>query len=663
MEKQGEDMRKSGRRGRIYWWTLSALVVGFALYFSFYSIGRHHALRSSAFDLGIFDQLVWNVAHGHSLVYTIESVSNRWLVHQEPILYLVALPYLLAPRAETLLVIQAVIVAASAIPLYLIVRRWTDGRPWVGLLIVLAYFLSPALEGVVVSDFHETALAPLFLLGALYFLEERRLALAATALLFALACKEDVALTVAAVGLGTLLRRKDLRLVGTIVCVSGGAIYLLTLFATQARLAAVRDLFLWRYPEWVWPPARLLMTFWSDPRLVLSHIFAPPKVTYLAWLLIPFGFLPLLCPILTLMALPTVVINLFSIFPTHYAFDSWHYNATVAPFLALAGGKVISVALQRASHWWRSLSVLAMVLLVAGSGLAHYMYGYTPLAADFAFPTGGRHYQVVREAVSLVPPDAAVSAQSTLVPHLSGRSVIYEYPKGVETVDYVVLDVSAAYYTFPNTAEYEASIERLFGDGAFGLKYARDGLLVFQRGAAHTVTLGDDFYTYMVVDGVEEKGDHPAISFGPIELVDASFELLRRGRMEGTLHWRAREAIPPTLRPAIALGREKGELIAIHLQDLPFRHQMRPWQAGEIYRLTTGVSTGDGVCGSRWVYYAGVWDEAAGVWLNPRLGENAGYSVLNVVVDGRETHWVPLVVVEDCFGKLSEHESAPKSPY
>jgi uncharacterized membrane protein len=651
-------IRKANRTERIYLGLLLALVAGFAFYFSLYTIGRHHAMGTSSFDLGIFDQLVWNVAHGHGLVYTLEAVTNRWLVHQEPILYLVALPYLLIPRAETLLVVQALAIAASGIPLYLLVKRWAGGRAWVGLLIVLVYFLSPALEGVVISDFHEVALAPLFLLWALYCIEERRLVWATLALLMALACKEDVALTVGAVGFATLLRRKDLRVYGAVVGVVGTAIYLLTWLAVPVRTAAVRDMFLIRYPEWFWPPSRLLATLWSQPGVVLAQMFSSTKRTYLIELFVQFGFLPLLSPAMTLMALPTLVINLFSTVPTQELCDRWHYHATVAPFLAAASGMVIGFALRRArdSRLWKALAALAIALLVAGSGLGHYLYGYTPLAADFAFPRGGSHYSVVLQARSLISPDASVSAQSALVPHLSGREVIYEYPRGAESAEVIALDLSAPYYTLPNTAEYEASIERLFADPSLGLIFARDGVLVFERGVASTAALDDGFYTYMVRSAPDEHAVPLSITFGALELAGVDFQLLRRGRIEGTLYWRALEGVPSTLRPAIALGRADGELIAIHRQDLPFRHATRERRAGEVYRLRTGVTVLGERCGGGWVYYAGVWDEGAGAWLEPQVGGLDG-SILDVTVDGRETYWVPLLVVENCWGHLSLRQS------
>jgi len=85
-------------------------------------------------------------------------------------------------------------------------------------------------------------------------------------------------------------------------------------------------------------------------------------------------------------------------------------------------------------------------------------------------------------------------------------------------------------------------------------------------------------------------------------------------------------------------------------------HVERPWQAGEVYRLRTGVTVHGVPCGGRWVYYAGVWDEAAGAWLNPQTGvpEDAA---LHVTVDGRETHLVPLFTVRNCWGNLAVRQS------
>ena len=150
---------------------LGLMVIVYAAFFSILTVQRHRCQLTTANDLGIFDQIFWNVVHGRGMQRTIEVNYSHWGVHTRPIVFLLAPLYLVHPIPETLLVAQSVALALSAIPLYLIAQRETR-RNGLSLLLTAAYLLSPALGGMNLIDFHPYAFAPLFLLWAFYFLEK-----------------------------------------------------------------------------------------------------------------------------------------------------------------------------------------------------------------------------------------------------------------------------------------------------------------------------------------------------------------------------------------------------------------------------------------------------------------------------------------------------------
>jgi uncharacterized membrane protein len=630
------------------------MVIAYAAFFSLLTVQRHHSQLTTANDMGIFDQILWNVVHGRGMQRSIEINYSHWGVHTQPIIYLIAVSYIVRPGPETLLVAQSVALALSAIPLYLVAQRETQ-RNGLSLLLVAAYLLSPALEGMNLIDFHPYAFAALFLLWAFYFLETPHVGLFGLSALLAVACKEDVALVVAMMGLyaAVFTRRRALGLL-----TFGAALgwYALAVLVTQPYFSGGLDKQGWRYEALAWPLPELIQTIFTRPQVWVPYALLPAKRVYLMGLLWPFGFLPLFAPHVTGIALPAVMINLLSSFAAQHEPDLFQYNAAIVPFVALGTVRTVAWLTQWPANptWQRRLGMLVTALLLIGSLSYHFGYGHTPLAAHFHMPQCGVHCATRSELVARVAPEAPVAAQTTLVPHLSQRQFIIEYPHGLNVANYVLLDVTSAHYSIPLTDDYHASIESLWSSGDFDLVAAKDGFLLFgRRQLAPTFDLSPQFYSYALTadDAPTQALD---LDFGPLRLVGADYRLARKGWVETTLHWQAQGDVPPSYRPSIALGYSEGALTAWHRQDLPFRWAQRGWQRDEVVRLTTGVSTGHGFdagWGTGWTVYAGVVDDATGAWIEPReVNDGPAAVVLRVRLEAQEGRFVPLVWLRNYWG-------------
>ena len=165
------------------------------------------------------------------------------------------------------------------------------------------------------------------------------------------------------------------------------------------------------------------------------------------------------------------------------------------------------------------------VLVLAGSLSYHVAYGHTPIAANFHVPRCGAHCTFRSQLLGYIPPDAAVSAQTTLVPHVSQRQAVYEYPQGLSVVDYVLLDVTSPQYAIATTDQFYASIDSLWQSGDFSLLAAQDGYLLFERRPpASNPDMPESFYSYATVQ--EPMPSQPAyVDFGPVTLAGADFNL------------------------------------------------------------------------------------------------------------------------------------------
>ncbi|WP_244937753.1 DUF2079 domain-containing protein, partial [Cellulomonas uda] len=164
-----------------------------------YSVLQWRRFESPSWDLGIFTQLARRYAHLEAPVVTIKGDGFNLLGdHFHPLLVLLGVPYRIAPSALTLLVVQGLLFAFSV---------YVVGREAVRVLgalqgasVAAAYAVSFGLVGAVAAQFHEIAFAvPLLALALVAFLRERWWAAALWAAPLVLV-KEDLGLTVAALG-------------------------------------------------------------------------------------------------------------------------------------------------------------------------------------------------------------------------------------------------------------------------------------------------------------------------------------------------------------------------------------------------------------------------------------------------------------------------------
>ncbi|MGA7923619.1 MAG: DUF2079 domain-containing protein, partial [Thermoplasmata archaeon] len=154
--------------GRQSWWNTRPLLLivimgAFSvLYFSL-SYARLTEFYTNNWDLGINMQSAWTTTHGYLAYsagnYEFVGAGTFFFIHPSYVLIPVSGLYALAPFATTLFALQAIIVASSAIPLYLVGRsaRVPDWLLLAGLVVYLASF--PILSALL-FDFHWEALIP-----------------------------------------------------------------------------------------------------------------------------------------------------------------------------------------------------------------------------------------------------------------------------------------------------------------------------------------------------------------------------------------------------------------------------------------------------------------------------------------------------------------------
>jgi uncharacterized membrane protein len=463
------------------------MLLVYIAFFTWLSVLAHDRFWTGGYDLGNFDQAVWNTLHGRILRITnVPEVSSRLGLHFEPILIPLSLSYLVWSDPRTLLFIQTVALAVGAVPIYWLGRERLGDWPAVGLVAV--YLLFPALEGANLFEFHANTLAVPFLAFAYYYLQHRRYRPFAVSAALALACKEDVALMVGMMGIYILLVHRDR--IGWFVTLAGIGVACLAVLVVMPRFAYTEVVpNATRYETLGGSPGQAVLTLLTRPWFTLQYALSDPgKIRYLTHLSAPVIFLALLDIPTLLLALPVVALNLLSDWAPTYVLDRFHYSAAIVPFVVFAAIN----GMDRLVRWlrqWRNISPrFTLTVLTAATMLTslgyHWAFGHTPLSGQFALPPGDGRHSSAYEMFQLIPARASVSAQSNLDPHLSQRPAIYLFPKLDDLItgsaEYVALDRWGN--IFPLTPEeYNSTVEGMLAGGEYEVLFDRDGYLLLHR--------------------------------------------------------------------------------------------------------------------------------------------------------------------------------------
>jgi uncharacterized membrane protein len=406
-------------------------VAAYAIVFSFVTVTRHFTFATHALDLGYYVQLVWNLARAAGPYVSLPEM-HAWGDHLSPIVYLFVPAFWIAPGPVVLLVAQSVALALGAIAVFGLARaRLGDERP--AAAFALLYLVNPSLHGINVRDFHAAALAIPLLLAAFWAVERGRPWLALLPAALALLCREDAALPV--IGLGAWMALARRRWAAGAVTAAAA----LALLAADVRwiIPAYRGepyAHLGRYAHLGGSLPEIVAGAVGHPLRTLGTLLTGGRAMYLAALLVPLAFLPLLGGWDLLGVLPALAQNLLSADPVLYSFRA-QYQAFVLPFLILAAvGGYARLERRRPGHWPVAVLVVAMVASLA---LASRTVNNLAIARFWPAPEQRAAYRVLAK----VPAGAAVSAQDPYVPHLSLRPLVFVFPVGIEKSDYVLVNL------------------------------------------------------------------------------------------------------------------------------------------------------------------------------------------------------------------------------
>lgn len=473
-------------------WVVLAGATFYAGFFSYHTIVHHRNVLSASLDLGLEDNLVWNILHMAKPLFKSSPLggptASHLGFHSTWFSFVIALFYSIQPNAETLLIIQAVLLGGAAIPLFLLGRRYVS--PWNAALIALCYLLYPGLHGSNLYDFHYLPLGPFFLWFVLYFAESRRWVLGTIFVILTLSVREDVAVSLGFLGGLMLLagrRPKD----GLFLLAVGGAYFVVMKGVVMHKAMGGSDAFVHQYrlliPEGDKGFSGVIKTILSNPLYTLGTLLERQKLIYFLQIILPLAFLPLRRPIGLWAVLPGFLFTLLSTEYPPLLMISFQYTAYWSAQLFPVTLLNLRWMDQRVRDGTRTSAWKAswLAALIVATLVTSYRYG-AMFQRDLTMGGFGRYHfgtdasDLKRRAdlsvlVKKVPPLAKVVASENIVPQLSNRPDAYTLRIAVFDADYILFRLPAPPH------EREHVLEALEND-AFGIMAASGEFVLAKRG-------------------------------------------------------------------------------------------------------------------------------------------------------------------------------------
>ncbi len=538
-------------------------VAVYAVIFAYLTITRYAAFEARALDMGNLNQAIWNTAHGNWFHLTNqEGVVNRLSLHVEPILLPISVLYRVYPAPPTLLLLQAIIVALGALPVFTLARYRQFGQ-WAALAFAVTFLLNPTIQAANWLEFHPVTLAPTFLLAAFYFLVKRRYGWYALFALLAVSCKEEISLLLFMVGLYALLALKERR-AGILTMALSLAWAAIAVFVVQNAFAA-GNIHWGRYAYLGDTPAQMVRTLLTQPATVWSQLRDAGALRYLLQIVLPFAFTPLVGLELLALALPSFALNLLADFSPMHQVYTLIYAAPIVPFAVIAaiyGSERLSgwlpnqlpERLSRRGLDYRGIIAGIVLIFALYASLQH---GYLPGGGQFTHYTVSDHDRITQSIIDLIPADAKVSAQDRLDPHASGRETIYIFPR-IEDADTVLVDVTGpSWPQHPN--DVRTTLNELLASG-FGVEAADDGVLLLSKRAPSS-QIPDGFYSaWRRRDHVPD--DPMEVDFADqLRLMDVNVRLDEHGETLVDIYWQALRPLDTDYDITIAMRDRSGDTL------------------------------------------------------------------------------------------------------
>jgi len=405
---------------------LYILPIVFFIIFALVSSFRVYNLNSHAYDMGIFVQAFYKFSH-FTFDNTVRKLPHLWGDHFHPILFPLSFLYRVFPSVYLLSFLQAALVALGFLPVYLIARDALKSST-AGIFMATAYLFFIGIGKAIEFDFHPIVLATTVFLFVFYFFLKEKWLWYWIFLFILLLFQEDVSVFVFFLGIFVFFSSKKYRTVGLVMSMIGlGWFFLATKMIIPYFLGgeyiyfaytSLGDSFLEVVKNAIINPLHVL-------RELVNHSL---KLETVLSSLGSFAFLIFISPSYFLLAIPMMGESLWNDEISRWS--GFHYGAIFAPVLVISAIFSIKRIISWAGSRYQKGLLSFMIILALACSVIFSLDRKSPIYRVIkpSFYQVSDEVSDLHKILSDIPSDVSVTAQHSIVPLLSGRDEVYEYP-------------------------------------------------------------------------------------------------------------------------------------------------------------------------------------------------------------------------------------------
>ncbi|MCX6350840.1 MAG: DUF2079 domain-containing protein [Bacteroidetes bacterium] len=437
---------------------IGIILLVFGLFYSALSIVNHYFFRTTAWDLGIFNNALYDYAH---LKWNISMVrigsgpdmfAKNLLADHFELYPIIFSPFYYLFGSYTLLILQIAAILWGGVGAYKYVHSITNDARFSRLALI--HFLSIwGIYSALAFDFHNNVVAAMGVSWFLYFFENGKYKKATLTFIFICIGKENMPLWMGFIGLALALwnfKNKPKFFAGFSYCISGFLLFVFIIKIAIPFFAPAGGSYAYNtykslgnnYGEVA--INTLLHPIHTFSLLFINHLHHPygnglKLATHLA-VIISGGWALFYRPKFLLMLIPIYGQKLFYDEITRWGIYC-QYSIEWVPVLTIALFTALYSIFQHRGKWLYYSAIISVIITAAFSfNSMEKSYPRAP-HAFYSAKHFKRRFNVseVYKALELIPANASVSAHSQLVPHLSFRDTIYQYPYGVDECKYLAL--------------------------------------------------------------------------------------------------------------------------------------------------------------------------------------------------------------------------------
>lgn len=482
----------------------------------------------------------------------------------------------------TLLIIYPVIISLGTIPLYRLTKRFSSNK-WLPLLAPLVFLLHPAITNMTLNGFYTAVLAIPLGLFMLYYIEKKSwwfiLFLGLILLL-----REEFFLVALCAGIVLLIMKREWKK-GIISLLLGGLFYYgvfhLYFPHFNGPLHKIEYYYGWlgsSIPE-------IIKSILTRPIEIINELISIERIRYVIQILVPLSLMFIFGPLLTVLGFGFIIINLLAETPERFSIHLY-YAAAAYPFLFIGLIYGIKHIISLRS---RSLRIGLVTMIVCITVVSSVVWSRAPWGLGFEdtryLYIEWNRAEKIQSVLDNIPNDASVCAQSDIVPHLSQRAKIENYPRCYQKdIDYYVFDRRGNSYPVQSSGINDAIGDFIKND-KYGLVVYDDYIYLFQLGVS-----GLDIDALYRTKQSPTQTKEVLFNNDTIKLIGYDIEpgnnVVAGTEIALSLFWSAIEPIEEDLYIFVHADQfRNGQLTRINLDHPPCDGvlTMTNWKSGEVY--------------------------------------------------------------------------------